>query len=92
MDYEGKILRLIKENTSIEEFLKPEFVESLRNNFDGFDVVPIALSVVIEKDNVTQDNITLIHKNKDYADNNQILIDLDDPKNLKKILDSLKEV
>lgn len=92
MQYDGEILQVVKDGIKIEEFLNQEFLDSLKEKFDEFDAIPIGISIVLEKNGLTNDTITLTHHSKEYVEKNKIVVDVNDSNNLERILEVLKEM
>ena len=88
---EDKCLRILQDGVKLEELLNEEFMNKLNENFEGMNIFPIAVTFAIEKDDIVQDNINLLHRNDEERGSNTIMVDVSsNPKNMPKIINSLK--
>lgn len=81
-----KYLRAVKDGVTVKDFFNPDFINKLESTFEGFNIIPVGLAFALEKDNVTQDTINLLHRTDDDVSNKRIIIDLNDPDNMEIIL------
>lgn len=81
-----KYLRAVKDGVTVKDFFNPDFINKLESTFEGFNIIPVGLAFALEKDNVTQDTINMLHRTDDDVSNKRIIIDLNDPDNMEIIL------
>lgn len=86
-----KYLRAVKDGVTVKDYFNPDFINKLESAFEDFNIIPVGLAFALEKDNVTQDTINMLHRTDDDVSNKRIIIDLNDPDNMEiilKLLDS----
>ena len=54
---EVKCLKILKEELSLNDIFKEEFLNKLDENFEGLDVFPIGIALAILKEDITEDFI-----------------------------------
>lgn len=54
---EVKCLKILKEELSLNDIFKEEFLNKLDENFEGLDVFPIGIALAIQKEDITEDFI-----------------------------------
>lgn len=75
---EKMALRVLQENVQVKELLDKDFLKKLEENFDDYDVVPIAISFSLEKEGITKDAITLIHRNETDFKEKKVVVDVNE--------------
>lgn len=86
-----KSLRILKEDVSLKDIFKEEFLEKLNENFGDIDIFPVGVAFAVQKEDITDDIIQLNYRNDDEIKNNIVMIDIqNNPEYIKKIINSFK--
>lgn len=73
---EKRALRVLQENVQVKNLLDKDFLKKLEENFEDYDIVPIAISFSIEKEGITKDTVTLIHRNENDFKEKKVVVDV----------------
>lgn len=86
-----KCLKILKDETSLKDIFKEEFLNKLSENFGELDVFPVGIALAVQKEDITEDIIQLTHRNDDEIKKDIVLIDIqNDYNHMSKIINSLK--
>ena len=78
---EDKCLKILQDNVKLEELLNEDFIHKPNENFEDVNMFPISITFAIN----------LIYRNDKERNDNTVMVDVSvDPKNMSKIIDSLK--
>lgn len=83
-----KCLRILKENTSLNEIFNEKFLNKLEENFETLDIFPVGVAFILKNDEITEDMINLTYRNDEDIKNNVIVIDVN---NNPDYLDAIKK-
>ena len=87
-----EILQIRRQGINVKDLLDSNFLKSLEKEFKGYTVSPVNLTILIEKEKETEDQISLVHYKKEHNDENILTIDVNEPKSLNKTLKAIDEV
>lgn len=91
-NYNGKILQIINEGIKIEELLDSNLIKELSYEFKDKNITPIKLLFIVEEEQKAARLITLIHKNHLQTNNNEMIIDVEDPEDLDLIVNCINNL
>lgn len=91
MSEDIKCLRILKENISLKDIFKEEFLNKLNKNFEDNEILPVGIAFILKNEEITEDMINLTYRNDEDISNNTIIIDVNNnPENINRISKSLE--
>lgn len=86
-----KCLRILKEDISLKDIFKEEFLNKLNENFEDNEIFPVGVAFILKNGEITEDMINLTYRNDEDISNNTIIIDVNNnPENIDLIKKSLE--
>ena len=83
-----KSLRVLQEETSLNEVFNTDFLKKLEESFENLEIIPINVAFVLKDDGINKDIITLSYRTDEEIKSNTLLIDV---QNNPETLDIIKK-
>lgn len=83
-----KSLRVLQEETSLNEVFNTDFLKKLEESFENLEITPINVAFVLKDDGINKDIITLYYRTDEEIKSNTLLIDV---QNNPETLDIIKK-
>ncbi|MDR0913397.1 MAG: hypothetical protein LBM96_12490 [Methanobrevibacter sp.] len=92
---EWKPLQAIRTNFSINDIIKPEFLEEIKKSFNTKNVDIINFAIYLEDDNDSEENnvadiITVAHKTTDDTKEKRVIVDMNNSESYVKIKEAFE--
>ena len=88
-NFNGKILQVINEGITIKDLLNTNLIKKIDEEFENANVTPIRLTFIIEEEQKAAKLINLVHKNDLQTKNKQLIVDVEDPNDLRPIINCI---
>ena len=91
-EYKGLTpLRFFKEDFSLSDIIKSEFLEKFKEGFSVDEAIPVSLSIAVRDDNDMGELVSFTHPKPEDLRNNVVLVDINSKNSFKKIMKVFEE-